>query len=74
MMNGQLKPAYNLQLGTDAQYITGVMISQLCTDTNTLIPFLEQLKRNLDFHYKKIVADAGYESEENYKYMGEQEQ
>ena len=38
------------------------------TDTVTLIPFLKSMDDSLDFKYKKIVADAGYESEENYVY------
>lgn len=39
------------------------------TDTTTLIPFLEEAKEYLNFKYKKVVADAGYESEENYFYL-----
>ena len=31
-----------------------------------LIPFLKDMEQNLRFKYTEIVADAGYESEENY--------
>lgn len=69
MGNGQLKPAYNLQHGVDSEYITWLTIGPQPTDTTTLIPFLEEAKEYLKFKYQKIIADAGYESEENYFYL-----
>ena len=71
MMNGQLKPAYNLQHGVDSEYITWLDVTQRPTDTRTLIPFLKDMDDHLSFRYRDIVADAGYESEENYLYMEE---
>lgn len=44
MLNGQLKPAYNLQHGVDSEYITWLDISSQPTDTNTLIPFLKDME------------------------------
>ena len=41
------------------------------TDTTTLIPFLKDAEEHLKFKYKNIVADAGYESEENYAFLEE---
>lgn len=69
MGNGQLKPAYNLQHGVDAEYITWLTIGPQPTDTTTLIPFLKEAESYLKFKYKKITADAGYESEENYMFI-----
>lgn len=69
MLNGQLKPAYNLQHGVDAQYVTWLEISNSPTDTHTLIPFLKDMESHLSFKYKEIVADAGYESEEAYVFL-----
>jgi len=69
MKNGQLKPAYNLQHGVDSEYITWLTVGPQPTDTNTLIPFLKSMEENLNFKYLKIVADAGYESEENYSFI-----
>ena len=71
MKNGQLKPAYNLQHGVDSEYIVWLTLGSQPTDTTTLIPFLESMKGFLKFNYKKITADAGYESEENYVYLRE---
>lgn len=71
MKNGQLKPAYNVQIGVESEYLVGIKLFQCSTDTQTLIPFLEQLKGHLPHLSQAIVADAGYESEENYHYLEE---
>ena len=71
MLNGQLKPAYNLQHGVDSEYVTWVDVYPNPTDTKTIIPFLKDMEKHLDFKYKNIVADAGYESEENYVFIEE---
>lgn len=70
MKNGQLKPGYNVQIGVEAEYIVGVDISQERSDSLTFIPLLERMKQHLDNDcFANIVADAGYESEENYLYL-----
>lgn len=74
MKNGQLKPAYNVQNGVDSEYITWLTVGPQPTDTTTLIPFLKSMEENLKFKYLKIVADAGYESEENYSFIEENNQ
>ena len=69
MRNGQLKPAYNVQLSSHNQYIVNYSLHPNPTDTTTL-------KKHIDsFHalYKRypsvVVADAGYGSEENYQLL-----
>ena len=74
MLNGQLKPAYNLQHGVDSEYVTWLDVFPTPTDTITLIPFLKDMETHLPFKYKNIVADAGYESEENYIFIESNEQ
>ncbi len=69
MKNGQLKPAYNIQFGIDSEYVVWISTGPQSTDTTTLIPFLDNLKEHLKYKYKNIVADSGYESEENYVYL-----
>lgn len=69
MGNGQLKPAYNLQHGVDSEYIIWLTIGPQPTDTATLIPFLKEAEKYLNFKYKNITTDAGYESEENYLFL-----
>ena len=67
MKNGQLKPAYNLQLGVEGEYIVGVDISSERADELTLLNLLDKIKKGCGEYHKNVVADAGYESEENYK-------
>ena len=74
MGNGQLKPAFNLQHGVDSEYIVWLTIGPQPTDTTTLIPFLKETEEYLAFKYQKIVADAGYESEENYVFLDQNQQ
>lgn len=74
MKNGQLKPAYNIQFGTDAEYVVWISAGPQCTDTTMLIPFLESLHENLGLTYEKVIADSGYESEESYVYLENHEQ
>jgi transposase len=69
MKNGQLKPAYNVQIGTEGQFILGYSIHQNRTDTGCLIDHLENLKQVNGHVPKQIIADAGYGSEENYLYL-----
>jgi transposase len=70
MKNGQLKPAYNVQLAVEAEYVIGVGIFPNPTDTTTLKPMLERMYRyNTEMLIKRLIADAGYESEENYLYL-----
>ncbi len=73
MKNGQLKAGYNVQIGVDSEYIVNMGIFSERSDQLTLIPFLEDTKAKVG-KYKEIVADAGYESEENYVYLNEQQQ
>lgn len=71
MKNGQLKPGYNVQIGVESEYIVGIGLFSNPTDTTTLIPFLERLRKNTGRKYTNIIADAGYASEENYTYLEE---
>jgi len=72
MRNGQLKPAYNVNVATVSEYIIGNYISADRSDSRTFIPFLDELCRK--HPVKRVVVDSGYESEENYRYADENEQ
>ena len=74
MKNAQLKPGYNIQIGVEGEYIVGVDISSERSDQLTFIPFLDKLVESLPAKYENIIADAGYESEENYVYLEENNQ
>lgn len=69
MKNGQLKPGYNVQIAVNSEYITGVAAFSNRTDSGTLQAFLRQLERQHWQKYQAIVADAGYESADNYLFL-----
>ena len=71
MKNGQLKPAYNVQIGVNSEYITGIEVFSDRTDSRTMEPFLQQMKKRHGKVYRKVTADAGYESLDNYLYLEE---
>jgi transposase len=74
MRNSQLKPAYNVQIGVESEYVVGVGIFQDRNDIATLIPMLETMSKKLGRKYTNVIADSGYESEENYLYLEENQQ
>jgi transposase len=73
MLNGQLKPAYNLQISTQDQFILNYSIHQTSTDYGTLPAHLEQYENLYNTLPKAIVADAGYGSDENYGVLEQKE-
>ena len=74
MRNGQLKPAYNVQIAVNSEYITGVDVFCNRTDFGTMVPFLKHLQEQQHKKYAEVTADAGYESLENYLYLEENDQ
>jgi transposase len=66
MKNGQLKPGYNVQIGTENQFIIGFSLHQRAGDPGCLIPHLELLEKYNRPKPLSIIADSGYGSEENY--------
>lgn len=73
MKNGQLKPAYNVQISTNNQFVVNYSLHHNPTDTKTLIPHLKQHKKLYGRLPQVQVADAGYGSEENYQYLDKQQ-
>ena len=69
MRNGQLKPAYNLQISTNKQFILHYSIHPNPTDTKTLESHLKGFEDSYNKVPKELVADAGYGSEENYNLL-----
>jgi hypothetical protein len=69
MRNGQLKPAYNVQISTNNQFIASYSLHQSTTDTGTLRPHITELIKGLKVKPSSLTADAGYGSEENYGWL-----
>jgi transposase len=66
MLNGQLKPGYNVQISTSNQFIVNYTIHHNPTDTSTLSAHIAQHEASFGAAPKTLTADAGYGSEENY--------
>ena len=71
MNNGQTKPGYNLQIGTENQFITDFGLFPNTNDTLTLPPFLTSFAERYGHMPDEASADSGYGSEENYRFMEE---
>ena len=70
MRNGQLKPGYNVQIGTENQFIIGFSVHQTAGDTTTMQEHIERVKSRIKSDFPiNVIADAGYGSEENYEYL-----
>jgi len=69
MKNGQLKAGYNLQISSNNQYIVDYSIHQTTADTTTLAQHLDEHKEHYGSYPEVVVADAGYGSEQNYRYL-----
>lgn len=67
--NGQLKPSYNIQIGTQNQFVVGYSIHQHPGDTSCLIEHMERLRYHMGEYPETLGTDAGYGSEENYAYL-----
>ena len=71
MKNGQLKPGYNVQIGTENQFILAYSIHPSPNDLPTFKEHMEKVKNTLNRLPKRVIADSGYGSEENYNYCDE---
>ena len=69
IQTGELKPMYNIQIGTENQFITLYDIGQRAGDTALLIPFYKKWENTYGHYPEESIADAGYGSEQNYGYM-----
>jgi hypothetical protein len=73
MKNGQLKPAYNLQISSNNRYVINYSLHQSTSDTIAFIKHLEQYRTLYKQSPREVTADSGYGSEENYEYLQQKE-
>ena len=69
MQNGQLKAGYNVQIGTEDQFVVSYTLHRRAGDTACMVDHLAHLKSRFGALPHTLVADAGYGSEENYSYL-----
>ena len=73
MLNGQLKPAYNVQIAVENYFIIHGYVSNDRSDYNTLIPVLEKHRKAFGGILNEVTADSGYCSEKNLLYLKQNE-
>ena len=71
MLNGQLKPAYNVQIAVENYFIVHSYVSNDRTDYNTLISVPQKHKEVFGSVLEEVTADSGYCSEKNLLYLKE---
>ncbi len=59
---------YNPQNATENQFIITTTVPNTANDTNELIPVLDKISNNYNEFPNKVLADAWYWTEKNYKY------
>lgn len=73
LKNGQLKPGYNVQIGTEDQFIVNYTIHQSTVDAPVFVEHMDNTKALLaDIDQAmpgRIGGDAGYGYEQNYDYL-----
>ena len=69
----QLRPGYNLQVGTEGQFVVGFSVHQRPGDPGCLVPHLKGVKEQLGRLPKNIIADGAYGTEENYAYLAQEQ-
>ena len=67
LKNDELRAAYNVQAGTENGFVVGLSVHQNANDATTLKEHLKQRTEQGLPEPKRIVSDAGYGTEENYK-------
>ena len=67
LKDDRLRPAYNIQVSTENQFITNYSASQNASDTVTFPEHLEKIdQRGDEYKPKNYMGDSAYGSEENY--------
>ena len=69
MRNGQLKPGYNIQVGSCNGFVVNWSTHQNRNDNGTLIPHFERYKRFFGKLPNSTGADSGYGNQENYEFL-----
>lgn len=69
MLNGQLKAAYNLQIGVENYFVIDTSISNDRNDYATLIPLITKHTFYTNSNLKQLTADSGYSSEQNLTFL-----
>lgn len=73
LKNNQLKPCYNVQFGTENQFIAGYSVHQQASDSACCLPHLEKLEKQFIKIPQNLITDSGYGCEETYEHLTNKE-
>lgn len=73
LKNSQLKPCYNVQIGTENQFVAGYSIHQQASDSPCCLPHLEKMESLSTKTPQNLITDSGYGCEETYEYLNNKE-
>lgn len=68
MKNGEIRPGYNLMIGTENQIIVNYEVESQANDGTCFINFMEGVEKLYEKLPDKVNGDAAFGSEENYAY------
>lgn len=63
------RPAYNVHIGVEGQFIVGFSVHQTAGDSGCFIPHMEQQSWPKGQKPRRVCGDGAYGSEENYAYL-----
>lgn len=69
MRNGQLKPGYNIQVGSCNGFVVNWSTHQNRNDNGTLITHYDRYRRFFKKFPDSTSADSGYGNQENYEFL-----
>ena len=70
LKDNRLRPAYNIQISTENQFVTNYSVSQNASDTVTFPDHIEKItERGVAYMPKNYMGDSAYGSEENYQLL-----
>jgi transposase len=71
MKDETIKPGYNLMIGTENQVVLNYSVHAKAGDTDCFIEHMEKIEEIDSKYCENIIGDAGFGSEENYRYIEE---
>jgi IS5 family transposase len=73
--SGAFQQCYNAQIAVDdtEQIIVAALVTNTAADSGQLIPVVDRIQETVGIRPKRVLADAGYRSEENFEKLRERE-
>jgi len=73
LKSGELRPCYNVIIGTENQFLINYTIDQTASETNRFTDHMRKFRRLSGHWPKAVIGDPAYGSEENYHFLRQNE-